>query len=109
MINPHYSLKDAALRFFPGGNITARSLHTEIRHGRLHAIKVAGKLVVDEGAIIEMLNGKWRDNRKARASTSDERKAQGARAGQSKTANVVSAQAAALMTPKERESFSLDT
>lgn len=54
-VEPHYSLEDAAARFFPGGTITKRSLQTEIDKGRLRAVKLAGKYVVSEGAIREMI------------------------------------------------------
>lgn len=54
-IEPHFSLADAAARFFPGRAITGRSLYTEIQKGRLRAIKVAGKYVVSASAIADML------------------------------------------------------
>ena len=45
LIEPHYSLEEAAARFFPGGKITGRSLRTEIDKGHLSRKKIAGKLV----------------------------------------------------------------
>ena len=56
-VEPHYSLEDAAARFFPGGIITKRSLQTEIDKGRLRAVKLAGKYVVSESAIRELIEG----------------------------------------------------
>src|SRR5262245_21216788 len=51
---PRYTLTDAAAKFFPGGQITKRSLLTEIRKGRLRAECVAAKYLVTERAIKEM-------------------------------------------------------
>ena len=54
-VEPHYTLKEAIERFFPGGQLTVRSLRTEIRKGHLRAAVVAGKFLVSETAIHEML------------------------------------------------------
>src|SRR5436190_24371913 len=54
-VEPHYTLKEAIERFFPGGDITMRSLRTEMRKGRLCVTEVAGKFLVSESAIAEML------------------------------------------------------
>lgn len=54
-VEPHYTLGEAVERFFPGGHITVRSLRTEIRKGRLRVTAVAGKFLVTEAAIAEML------------------------------------------------------
>lgn len=54
-IEPHYSLAEAVERFFPGGLIKVSSLRTEIRKGRLRAVQVAGKYLVSESAIRELL------------------------------------------------------
>jgi len=54
-VEPHYTLKEAVERFFPGGRISVRSLRTEIRKGRLRVTEVAGKFLVSESAIAEML------------------------------------------------------
>ena len=54
-VEPHYTLQEAVDRFFPGGAITVRSLRTEIRKGRLRVTEVAGKYLVSERAIAEML------------------------------------------------------
>ncbi len=54
-VEPHYTLREAVERFFPGGCITVRSLRTEIRKGRLRVTEVAGKFLVSESAIAEML------------------------------------------------------
>lgn len=50
-----YTLKQAAAKFFPNGPLTAASLRNEIRKGRLQATMPAGKLLVTETALIEML------------------------------------------------------
>jgi hypothetical protein len=52
---PHYTLAQAVARFFPSGPLTVASLRNEIRKGRLRATKPAGKLLVTESAIVEML------------------------------------------------------
>jgi hypothetical protein len=51
----HYSLAQAARKFFPDGSITKRSLLTEIKKGRLRAKSVAGKYLVTESDIRAML------------------------------------------------------
>jgi hypothetical protein len=55
LIEPVYTLKQAARRFFPDGPLTASSLRSEIRKGRLQATMPAGKLLVTESALVEML------------------------------------------------------
>ena len=55
IVEPHYTLKQAAEKFFPNGPLTAASLRNEIKKGRLHAVMPAGKLLVTETAIAEML------------------------------------------------------
>jgi hypothetical protein len=54
-VEPHFTLAEAVERFFPGGGITVRSLRTEIKEGRLSVIEVAGKFLVSERALAEML------------------------------------------------------
>src|SRR5262249_14565246 len=54
-VEPHFTLHEAAERFFPGGHVTVRSLRTEIKKGRLSVTEVAGKFLVTESAIAEML------------------------------------------------------
>src|SRR5215204_4864477 len=54
-LEPHYTLRCAAEKFFPNGPLTAASLRNEIKKGRLHAVMPAGKLLVTESAIAEML------------------------------------------------------
>ena len=54
-VEPHYTLQEAVDPFFPGGRITVRSLRTEIKKGRLQVTEVAGKFLVSESAIAEML------------------------------------------------------
>jgi hypothetical protein len=55
MLEQHYSLDEAADRFFPGGRITGRSLRTEIERGRLPRKKIAGKLVTCESDLALMV------------------------------------------------------
>ncbi len=55
IVEPHYTLKQAAEKFFPTGPLTAASLRNEIKKGRLQATMPAGKLLVTETAIAEML------------------------------------------------------
>jgi hypothetical protein len=55
IVEPHYTLRQAAEKFFPNGPLTATSLRNEIKKGRLHAVMPAGKLLVTETAIAEML------------------------------------------------------
>jgi hypothetical protein len=55
IVEPHYTLRQAAEKFFPNGPLTAASLRNEIKKGRLHATMPAGKLLVTEAAIAEML------------------------------------------------------
>jgi hypothetical protein len=54
-VEPHFTLQEAVERFFPGGHVTVRSLRTEIKKGRLCITEVAGKFLVTERAIAEML------------------------------------------------------
>ena len=55
LMDPVYTLKQAAERFFPNGPLTVASLRNEIRKGRLQATMPAGKLLVTERALVEML------------------------------------------------------
>jgi hypothetical protein len=55
MVEPHYTLRQAAEKFFPNGPLTAASLRNEIKKGRLRAVMPAEKLLVTETAIAEML------------------------------------------------------
>jgi hypothetical protein len=54
-VEPHFTLREAVEHFFPGGHVTVRSLRTEIKKGRLSVTEVAGKFLVSERAIAEML------------------------------------------------------
>src|SRR5262245_27287196 len=54
-LEPVYTLKQAAQKFFPDGTLTVTSLRNEIRKGRLRATMPAGKLLVTESALVEML------------------------------------------------------
>jgi len=55
IVEPVYSLKQAVERFFPNSPLTVASLRHEIRKGRLQATMPAGKLLVTERALVEML------------------------------------------------------
>ena len=65
-----YSLKEAVAALNIKG-LTVNSLRTEIRKGRLTPMRIAGKLVVSEQSLREMLV-KCRDQESSRGSTSDE-------------------------------------
>jgi hypothetical protein len=54
-VEPVYTLRQAAVKFFPDGALTVASLRNEIKKGRLQATMPAGKLLVTETAIAEML------------------------------------------------------
>jgi len=100
-VEPHYSLEEAASRFFPGGWITGRSLRTEIGNGFLPRKKIAGKLVTCASDVAMMLELKQcHEERKVHASTSSLRTALVAPSGLSRMERSASARAAALMTPK---------
>jgi PAB1-binding protein PBP1 len=106
---PHYSLAEAAERFFPRSRITGRSLRTEIDKGFLPRKKIAGKLVISATDIARMLELKSCNEQKVRASTSGQRMAPAAQSGLSKTDRIATARAAALMTSKERDKLSRTT
>jgi hypothetical protein len=55
IVEPHYTLRQAAEKFFPNGPLTAASLRNEIKKGRLQATMPAGKLMITERALVEML------------------------------------------------------
>jgi hypothetical protein len=70
-VEPHYSLEEAASRFFPGGRITERSLRTEIGNGFLPRKKIAGKFVTCASDVARMLELKQcHEDKKVHASTS---------------------------------------
>src|SRR5215468_10017807 len=54
-LEPRFSLKQAIEKFFPNGPLRVASLRTEIRKGRLRPTRVAGKDLVTEADIAEML------------------------------------------------------
>jgi hypothetical protein len=54
-VEAHYTLSQAIAKFFPDGQLTVASLRGEIRKGRLQATMPAGKLLVTESAIADML------------------------------------------------------
>src|SRR5262245_59253611 len=102
-VEPHYTLQEAVERFFPGGHITVRSLRTEMRKGRLCVTEVAGKFLVSETAIAEMLERcrtcRVQGNDRASISRSGERL--DTMYGSSETARLESARAAARTTLAE--------
>jgi hypothetical protein len=107
MVEPHYSLEEAAARFFPGSKITARSQRTEIKKGSLLRKKIAGKLVTCASDVAKMLELKQcHEEQKASVSTSKSHTARDVPTGLLKTERSASARAAALMTLKEREKLS---
>jgi len=103
IVEPHYTLKEAVERFFPGGNITVRSLRTEIRKGRLHVAEVAAKFLVTEAAIAQMLESCQRCHapEKLPDCTSSGGNRPGRTCGSSEMERLKSAQAAASMTIAE--------
>lgn len=54
-LEPTYSLNQAVAKFWPDGPLTISTLRTAIRHGRLCAYKVEGKLLVTETALTDWL------------------------------------------------------
>src|SRR5437764_515325 len=110
-VEPHYTLKEAIERFFPGGQLTVRSLRTEIRKGHLQVAEVAGKFLVTEAAIAQMLEccRRWDAREKHLASTSSTEKHHGITSGSSETERLKSAQAAASVTIAELRKPSLAT
>ena len=109
-IEPHYSLEEAAKRFFPGGVITGRSLRTEINKGFLPRKNVAGKLVTCASDIARMLELKQcHKEQRGSASTSRSHTARDVLTGSSRMDRSASARAAALMTSKELEKLSRAT
>jgi hypothetical protein len=98
-LEPHYSLGEAASRFFPGGKITGRSLRTEIGKGFLPRKEIACKLVTCASDIAKMLERKQcREERKVRVCTSGRRTALVGPSGSSKMERRALARAAALTT-----------
>jgi hypothetical protein len=100
-VERHYTLKQAAENFFPNGPLTAASLRNEIRKGRLRAVMPAGKLLVTETAIAEMLALCRVESRPD--FTSKSRSARASTPGTSVTERNASALAAARMILKERK------
>ena len=94
-VEPHYTLKEAVERFFPGGHITVRSLRTEIKKGRLHVTEVAGKFLVSESAIARMLEAcACREPDKLRDFISSDEHRRARTYGSSETERLASARAA---------------
>jgi hypothetical protein len=97
-LDTYYTLEEAAARFFPSGVVTKQSLRTEARKGRLRVTRIAGKDLVSERAIRAMLEAcECPAERKAPDCSSGGGSAR-LDSGSSSTANVRSAQAAALRT-----------
>jgi hypothetical protein len=104
-VEPHYSLREAVERFFPGGHITVRSLRTEIKKGRLRVVEVAGKFLVSESAIAQMLEscGLCRVPERPRASSYGAAAKIAVQSGTSATERIASARAAAELILPERK------
>ena len=109
VVEPHFTLKEAVARFFPGGTLTVTSLRTEIAKGRLLATKPAGKILVTESAIAEMLKSCVVASRRTLSSRNAHARPAGERAspasatfGSSETERIAKAQAAANMILKGR-------
>ena len=107
VVEPHYTLREAVARFFPGGQLTVSSLRREIIRGRLHATMPAGKLLVTESDIAEMLKSCAVVSRPTSSSKNAHAKPAGAKAspanepcGSSKMERIAKAQAAANMILK---------
>jgi hypothetical protein len=92
-VEPHYTLKEAVQKFFPNGPLTPASLRNEIKKGRLQATMPAGKMLVTETAIAEMLTACRVGNHHVSTSKSEARLA--SPYGSSETERDASAQAAA--------------
>ena len=103
IVEPHYTLRQAAEKFFPNGPLTAASLRNEIKKGRLHATMPAGKLLVTETAIAEMLALCRVQNH--HDSISKNRDDRGPMPGTSETERNASALAAAKKILRERSGF----
>src|SRR4029077_11568074 len=95
-LEPRYSLKQAVAQFFSNGPLTVASLRTEIRKGHLRVERVAGKVLVTEAAVAEMLEKCEQCLARAKPldSTLDGAKVE-ERSGPSSTARLKLAQAAA--------------
>jgi len=60
-MEPRYDLREAAARFFPGGQIIRDKLKHQIRWGRLDAEMVCGQYFVTESALLSMCQGHQRN------------------------------------------------
>jgi hypothetical protein len=103
MVEPVYTLKQAVEKFFPDGPLTVASLRHEIRKGRLQATMPAGKLLITERALVEMLERCRVQPSNPILPASELRP--GPLSGSSETERIARAQAAAsaLMTKKRNE------
>jgi hypothetical protein len=99
----HYTLKQAAERFFGEGPITESTLRNAIRKGLLQATMPEGKLLVTEAWLVEWFD-RCRVQGSSPISTARERH-QARSSGSSETERIASAQAAvsAVMTRKRSE------
>jgi hypothetical protein len=104
IVEPVFTLKQAVEKFFPNGPLTVASLRHEIRKGRLQATMPAGKLLITERALVEMLE-RCRVQPSNRILSASERLA-ACSSGSSETERIARAQAAAsaLMTKKRSAS-----
>ena len=99
LIEPHLSLAEAARRLSPDGRITARSLYTEIRKGRLRSTMVAGKHLVTESDLARMLEAcRCQDDARSRPASISASGPDASPSGSSATADTRPALAAALRT-----------
>jgi hypothetical protein len=103
-VERHYTMREAVARFFPGGQLTVSSLRREMLRGRLHATMPAGKILVTESDIAEMLKKcavKGRPDSYSRSAHASKAGAKASPAnalfGLSETERIAKAQAAANM------------
>src|SRR5258705_12870674 len=90
---PHYTLKQAAARFFADGPITVATLRNAIKKGLLQATMPEGKLLVTEPWLVEWLDQCRVQRSSPICSARGRRPARSS--GSSETERIASAQAAA--------------
>ena len=104
-VEPLYTLKQATEKFFPNGPLTVASLRNEIRKGRLQATMPAGKLLVTEQALVEMLE-RCRVQRSHRDSSSSAPSVGARPCGLSEMERIERAQASIKATERTLKNFS---
>ena len=102
VMEPVYTLKQAAEKFFPNGPLTVASLRNESRKGRLQATMPAGKLLITERALVEMLQ-RCRVQRNHHDSSSSVPSARAPRSGLSETERIEKAHASIKATERAVE------